>query len=85
LPQSHRDTESSVFSATLWQIYRNRRESRKGLEIIPDLLLRHRLRAGDAIQLASCAQLQKNVGAPVQFIVYDARLTDAAREEGLTL
>ena len=50
-----------------------------------DLLLRHRLRASDAIQLASCIQLQKHVGAPVRFIVYEARLTDAARGEGLTL
>ncbi|PYU91477.1 MAG: hypothetical protein DMG08_15170 [Acidobacteria bacterium] len=50
-----------------------------------DLLMRHRLRAGDAIQLASCIHLQKKVGAPVRFIAYDARLTDVARGEGLTL
>ncbi|HJN43978.1 MAG: type II toxin-antitoxin system VapC family toxin [Vicinamibacterales bacterium] len=48
------------------------------------LLQRHRLCAGDAIQLASCMFLQEQVDEPVPFVAFDRRLTDAARLEGLT-
>ena len=50
-----------------------------------DLLVRHSLRSGDAIQLASCLFLQQKLGRPVQFVVYDTRLTTAARQEALTI
>ena len=47
------------------------------------LLLRQRLRAGDAIQLASCLQLQERLGRPVRFVGFDDRLNQAAKAEGL--
>lgn len=50
-----------------------------------DLLVRHQLRAGDAVQLASCLYLQQQLGQPVQLVVYDTRLTAAARQEALTI
>lgn len=49
------------------------------------LLLRHRLRAGDAVQLASCLYLQREMGQPLPFVAFDDRLTEAARHEGLTV
>ncbi len=47
------------------------------------LLLRHPLRAGDAIQLASCLYLQKQLAEPVPFVAFDERLVQAARAEGV--
>lgn len=47
------------------------------------LLLRHELRAGDAIQLASGLFLQEQLGERVPFIAFDGRLIAAARREGL--
>ena len=62
------------------------------VEMIPEiaadargLLLRHPLRAGDAIQLASCLYLQRELGQRVAFAAFDQRLLAAARAEGLTL
>lgn len=49
------------------------------------LLLRHRLRAGDALQLASCLYLQHEMGEPVPLVVFDDRLAEAAAHEGLTV
>src|SRR5207249_12255370 len=49
------------------------------------LLLRHPLRTGDAIQLASCLYLQRRLAQPVPFVAFDGRLVKAAREEGLTV
>ena len=49
------------------------------------LLLRHPLRAGDAIQLGSCLELQDRVQQPVQFLAFDKRLNEAAGREGLKL
>jgi hypothetical protein len=49
------------------------------------LLLRHPLRAGDAIQLSSCLVLQEQLQQPVQFLAFDQRLSDAAVREGLGL
>ena len=49
------------------------------------LLVRHSLRSGDAIQLASCLYLQRETGEPIAFAAFDDRLTTAARAEGLTL
>ena len=53
------------------------------------LLLRHRLRAGDAVQLASCLYLQREMNQPLPFVLSfvasDDRLTEAARHEGLTV
>ncbi len=47
------------------------------------LLLRHPLRAGDAIQLASALLLRKQLGVRVEFAVFDDRLASAAKAEGL--
>lgn len=62
------------------------------VELIPEitaaarmLLLRHHLRAGDAVQLASCLYLQRELAEPVPFIAFDDRLGRAARREGLPL
>lgn len=49
------------------------------------LLLRHPLRAGDAVQLASCLQLQQQLGQPVPFVAFDRRLAQAGLAEGLTV
>jgi predicted nucleic acid-binding protein len=62
------------------------------VEIVPavaqsarKLLLRHPLRAGDALQLASCLYLRQAVGEAVAFAVFDDRLRWAAAKEGLRL
>lgn len=62
------------------------------VELIPEitadartLLLRHPLRAGDAVQLASCLYLQRQLAQPVPFVAFDGRLALAARAEGLTV
>ena len=49
------------------------------------LLLLHRLRAGDAVQLASCLYLQREMSQRLPFVVFDDRLAEAARHEGLTV
>ena len=49
------------------------------------LLGRHQLRAGDAIQLASCLFLQAQIDSTVPFVAFDRRLTEAARLEGLDI
>lgn len=49
------------------------------------LLLRHVLRAGDAVQLASCLYLQRQLAQPVPLVAFDSRLLRAARAEGLTI
>ena len=48
-----------------------------------NLLVRRALRSNDAIQLASCLVLQKQITSRVLFLAFDHRLTDAARSEGL--
>jgi predicted nucleic acid-binding protein len=62
------------------------------VELTPDvtgtargLLLRHPLRSADAIQLASCLYLQRELGQPVAFVAFDDRLAAAARADGLTV
>jgi predicted nucleic acid-binding protein len=47
------------------------------------LLERHPLRAGDALQLASCLLLRDTSAGPVAFAAFDDRLNQAARAEGL--
>jgi uncharacterized protein len=49
------------------------------------LLLRHALRASDAIQLASCLVLRDRLEQPVQFLAFDDRLSEAALREGVPL
>lgn len=59
--------------------------SRTVVGLARDLLLRHPLQAGDAIQLSSCLRLQERLGEPVHFLAFDQRLDEAAVREGLTL
>jgi hypothetical protein len=49
------------------------------------LLVRHSLRSGDAVQLASCLYLQRETGERISFAAFDDRLTTAAHAEGLAL
>ena len=49
------------------------------------LLLRHALRASDAIQLASCLFLQQELGEPIPLVAFDERLRIAAGAEGLNV
>jgi uncharacterized protein len=62
------------------------------VEMIPEigadvraLLLRHPLRASDAVQLASGLYLQRQLGQLVPFVAFDTRLVAAAQAEGLTV
>ena len=48
-----------------------------------ELLLRHRLRASDAIHLASCLTLRHELAADIAFVAFDERLRAAALEEDL--
>lgn len=50
-----------------------------------DLLARHPLRAGDAVQLASCLRLRQRLSIAVQFVAYDDRLLKAAQLEGVAI
>jgi predicted nucleic acid-binding protein len=56
-------------------------------EAAGDLVVRHPLRAYDAIQLASVLRAQSDLGLiegpPVVFVAADDRLMDAAQAEGL--
>jgi len=54
-------------------------------ESAQELLSKYSLRSGDAIQLASCLFLQKQLRARVPFVGFDERLVEAARNEGLSL
>jgi predicted nucleic acid-binding protein len=49
------------------------------------LLVRHPLRAGDAVQLASALLLQRELEEAVTFAAYDDRLKATAAAEGLTV
>ena len=62
------------------------------VELTPDLasdaqqlLIRHGLRSGDAVQLASCLYLQNETRERISFAAFDDRLTKAARAEGLSV
>ncbi len=49
------------------------------------LLVAHRLRSGDAVQLASCLVFGNRLGQPVEFVCFDQRLNAAAKAEGCPL
>lgn len=49
------------------------------------LLKSHPLRAADALQLASCLELGRELRLPILFVAYDRRLNEAAQKEGLEL
>lgn len=48
------------------------------------LIDRHPLRAYDALQLAGCVVVREGMAEPVTFVCADARLCEAAANEGLT-
>jgi hypothetical protein len=47
------------------------------------LLRRHRLRASDAIQLASSTHVRESAGEEILFVAFDPKLNEAAFGEGL--
>jgi predicted nucleic acid-binding protein len=49
------------------------------------LIQRHALRAGDAVQLASALNATAGVETPLEFVGFDGRLSQAAKEEGFTV
>jgi predicted nucleic acid-binding protein len=49
------------------------------------LLQRHPLRAGDAVQLASCLRLREELEDDVSLVAFDERLVAAARKERIAL
>ena len=49
------------------------------------LLIRHPLRAGDAVQLSSALLLRRELDETVSFAAYDDRLKTAAEAEGLSV
>ena len=49
------------------------------------ILMRHRLRAGDALQLASALTLAGRSDLEIQFVSFDQSLNEAASREGLAL
>ena len=49
------------------------------------LLNVHRLRASDAIQLASCCCLREKLDCDVPLVVFDQRLATVARASGVTV
>ena len=50
-----------------------------------ELLVRHDLRAGDAVQLASCSYLHGETAQRISFAAVDERLSTDRRAQGLTL
>jgi uncharacterized protein len=60
------------------------------VELIPEvaslaraLLARHSIRAADAIQLASCLYIRREIAANVPLVVFDNRLGNAASNENV--
>jgi predicted nucleic acid-binding protein len=49
------------------------------------LLQRHFLRAGDAVQLASCLRLREELEEDLSMVAFDERLVAAARKERVVL
>ena len=49
------------------------------------VLARHPLRAADAAQLGAALHVQDQLGAPLQFVCLDQRLTEAAECQGLAI
>ena len=49
------------------------------------LLQRHALRAGEAVQLASCLHLREELEDDMRLVAFDQRLVAAARKERLIL
>jgi len=55
------------------------------MALVHDLLIRHPLRAGDALQLAASLYLQREIGTQLEFVGFDHQLNRAAEAEGLTV
>jgi predicted nucleic acid-binding protein len=54
-------------------------------DLAQSLIRRHSLRAGDAVQLASALNATVGVETPLEFVGFDGRLSQAAKDEGLTV
>ena len=57
--------------------------TREVVALARTLLLEHPLRAGDALQLASCAYLRRELSENMPMVVFDERLLDAALANGI--
>jgi len=84
LSRSERDRALSALSEDMQSFY--------VVEFFPEiakaarkLLLRHTLRASDAVQLASSTHVRESAGESVLFVAFDRRLNEAASGEGLML
>ena len=53
------------------------------VKLAGDLAEKHGLRGFDAIHLSSAVTLKKEIGSPVYFSCFDARLTAVSKAEGL--
>jgi len=90
-----RHAENEISSADRDRALYSLREDLKTMQIIEltgviaetatGILARQRIRAGDAIHLASAVETGRMLGAGLPFITYDTRLSEAARREGLIL
>lgn len=85
LTPAQRDRKVSKFLADVggWLVVQM---SPEVVSTAQQLLLRHPLRAGHAIQVATALVLQTRIARPIDaFVAYDQRVVDAARAEGLTV
>ena len=92
---ARRSREGSLPSTDLGRVLSSLREDIRLIALVEldeevtreavSLLTRHRLRASDSIQLASCLYLHRQASEEVRLLAYDERLNDAARAEGLAL
>jgi len=78
--QRDRAVRAFMTDMSAWTVVELTSEVARGAR---ELLLRHALRSGDAIQLASSLVLADSLGGIESFIAHDTRLLDAARAERL--
>lgn len=91
---SRRVREGSLLSEDRSDIEHQLHQDLKSVELVEitqqiaavaeTLLGRHELRAGDAIQLASCLQVAERTGQTIRFLAFDERLNRAASSEGFS-
>jgi hypothetical protein len=81
---AQRDRAMTTFIAdlSLWTVVELTADTTRHARL---LLLRHALRTGDAIQLASAMVLRDSIGELEAFVAHDARLLQAAQAEGMTV
>lgn len=78
-----RDEALSRFQSD-WRLIRSVEMTDELIDAAGTLLGRHPLSASDALQLASALFLREELQTSIEMFVFDHRLTEAAREEGLS-